>query len=114
MNNLSKMLTVVAVLCLFTACTKKTQEAVQYNPPSQERGQGDDSRQNRRGGPPEFAQLLTEMDANGDGLLSQSEVKGRIAKDFATIDADGNGFITEEEMKNAPKPKRKGGGKRNN
>ena len=53
------------------------------------------------------------MDANGDGLLSQSEVKGPLERDFATIDADKDGFITETEMKNAPKPQRGGRGKRN-
>ena len=110
MKNLSKMLTLVALVCLFAACAKKTQETVQYSPPSKSRNQ-DDQRQNRRSGPPQFSQLLAEMDANGDGLLSQSEVKGPLGQNFATIDANKDGFISEAELKNAPKPQRGGRGR---
>lgn len=57
-------------------------------------------------GAPSFAQLLTEMDANQDGRLAKSEVKGPILNDFAKIDTDGNGFISKEELENAPRPQR--------
>lgn len=53
------------------------------------------------------------MDANGDGLLAKSEIKGPLEREFATIDADSDGFITETEMRNAPKPQGRGGGRRN-
>jgi Ca2+-binding EF-hand superfamily protein len=59
--------------------------------------------------PPTFAELLKELDANEDGNLAESEVKGPLKDDFAKIDTDEDGFISEKELKNAPKPK---GGKR--
>lgn len=114
MNSLSKMLTAVAVLCLFTACAKKTQETVQYSPPSEQRSQQGDRPQNRRGGPPQFSQLLTEMDSNKDGQLAASEVQGPLKNDFAKIDTNEDGFISESEFKNAPKPQRQGRGERRN
>ena len=55
--------------------------------------------------PPTYAKLLEEMDANEDGKLEESEVKGPLKKDFATIDSDEDGFISEAEFKKAPKPK---------
>lgn len=60
---------------------------------------------------PTFAKLLEEMDANEDGKLAASEVKGPIKDNFVKIDTDEDGFISEEEFKKAPKPERK---KRNN
>lgn len=116
MNNLSKILATIIISCLLTACAKKTQEAASYSPPTNSERESrpqDGQRQNRRGGPPEFSQLLAEMDSNQDGLLSATEVQGRLKKDFTKIDANQDGFITEEEMKNAPKPQRRGGGKKN-
>ncbi|RFC53863.1 EF-hand domain-containing protein [Brumimicrobium aurantiacum] len=38
------------------------------------------------------------MDTDKDGKLSESEVKGPLAKEFATIDTDENGFLTLEEL----------------
>ncbi|MUU78221.1 EF-hand domain-containing protein [Winogradskyella endarachnes] len=66
-------------------------------------------RQERKG-PPTFAELLKEMDANEDGKLAKDELKGPLKDDFAKIDTDEDGFISEEEFKNAPKPERKGRG----
>lgn len=51
-------------------------------------------------------QLLKEMDANNDGKLSKTEVKGPLASDFSKIDADSDGFITKEEIGNAAKHNR--------
>lgn len=67
--------------------------------------QSGDREQKRQ--PPSFSELLKEMDANEDGKLAKSEVKGPIKNDFAKIDTDEDGFITEKELKNAPKPERK-------
>jgi len=55
--------------------------------------------------PPTYAKLLEEMDANEDGKLAASELKGPLKKDFAKIDTDEDGFISEAEFKEAPKPK---------
>ncbi|MEP5253897.1 MULTISPECIES: EF-hand domain-containing protein [Winogradskyella] len=63
-------------------------------------------RQERKA-PPTFAQLLEEMDANEDGKLAESEIKGPLKDQFSKIDTDEDGFISEEEFKNAPKPERK-------
>ncbi|MGO3346154.1 MAG: hypothetical protein ACTIM4_12900 [Marinomonas sp.] len=48
--------------------------------------------------PPTFSQ----MDANGDGVLTKDEVKGPLADDFDRIDADGSGDITEDELPAPP------------
>lgn len=58
--------------------------------------------------PPTFVKLLAEMDANEDGKLSKSEVKGPLKKEFATIDTNEDGFITDEEFEKAPKKQQKG------
>lgn len=65
-----------------------------------------ESNQDKKGkGHPSASQLISEMDADEDGQLSEDEVKGPLAKDFSTVDSDGDGYITEEELENAPKPK---------
>lgn len=58
------------------------------------------------GGAPSFSQLLSEMDANQDGKLAKSEVKGPLQRDFSTIDRDHDGFIAQSELENAPMPQR--------
>lgn len=63
------------------------------------------NKQDRRS-PPTFKELIKEMDANEDGKLSKSEIKGPLKKDFAKVDTDEDGFITAEEFAKAPKPKR--------
>ncbi len=55
--------------------------------------------------PPNFAQILKEMDSNKDGKLSKDEVKGPLKDGFAKIDLDKDGFISETEFSNAPKQK---------
>ena len=56
-------------------------------------------------GPPKYAELVQQMDANKDGKLEKSELKGPIATDFDKIDLNKDGFLSEEELKAAPKPK---------
>lgn len=44
---------------------------------------------------------FAEMDADGNGTISQAEFLERAKKRFAKIDADGNGELTKEELKAA-------------
>ncbi len=90
----------VALLCLlsiFTSCNSK-QEKRQEN----DRNQG-----------PSVSQLIKEMDANNDGKLSETEVKGPLANDFSSIDTNQDGFITVQELEKAPKPQREEQGESN-
>lgn len=67
--------------------------------------------QSRQGGPdrqpPSASEIISQMDANGDGKLSMSEVKGRLKERFGDIDTDGDGFLTKEELEKAPKPRQR-------
>tara|TARA_R110002124_G_scaffold73003_4_gene195933 strand:+ start:182 stop:436 length:255 start_codon:yes stop_codon:yes gene_type:complete len=58
--------------------------------------------------PPTAAELVKQMDADKDGKLSKTEVKGPLKDDFTKIDTDKDGFLSLEELKKAPKPERKG------
>lgn len=74
-----------------------------------------DSNQHRNGGkPPSVEEIFSQMDANQDHQLSESEVQGPLKNDFSTIDSNSDGFISEEELENAPKPKNKRGQRPNN
>jgi Ca2+-binding EF-hand superfamily protein len=53
--------------------------------------------------PPSFEQ----MDSNGDGELSQDELRGPLLEQFDQLDADGNGTLSEDEMPNMPPPPRR-------
>ncbi len=54
---------------------------------------------------PTVDEIFIQMDANKDGKLAESEVKGPLKNDFSRIDTDGDKFITKEELNKAPKPK---------
>lgn len=56
---------------------------------------------------PSPEEMFTKMDANKDGKLEATEVRGPLKEDFAKIDTDGDGFITREELEKAPKPERR-------
>ncbi len=58
-------------------------------------------------------EVFTKFDANKDGQLEKSEVKGKLAKRFTQIDADNNGYITMAELEAAPRPQRGKGNKGN-
>lgn len=47
---------------------------------------------------PSSTQLMSEMDSDKDGKLSQSEAKGPLANDFKNIDANDDGYLTIEEL----------------
>lgn len=95
---------VIATLSM--SCKTKTQAQttdtnVEKREQRQERGQ--------KGQRPSPAEMFTQMDANKDGMLSKTEVKGPLQKDFAKIDTNGDGFISKAELEKAPKPNRQGG-----
>lgn len=77
-------------------------------------GTADRRPQGRQQGPPSYAQLLAQMDANKDGKLSADEVKGPLQRSFSTVDSNRDGFITEAELENAPQPQRGRGPRQNN
>lgn len=96
-----------AFLGMATACNsqKSTASTTSSQSTSQSRSQG------QQGGErPQDGDMFTQMDADGDGQLSKSEVKGPLVDQFSTIDTDGNGYISKEEMEKAPKPERGQGG----
>ena len=56
-----------------------------------------------RGARPSSEQLISEMDSNKDGKLSESEAEGPLAHDFMQIDSDKDGFLTVEELNKTEK-----------
>lgn len=83
-------LKIATIACLILSTSAFAQSSGQ----GQERPQGE---------PPSFDQL----DSNGDGYLSQDEVKGPLADDFSKIDSNGDGYISEDEL---PEPGQGRGG----
>ena len=51
-----------------------------------------------QGQQPDVTELMTQMDANKDSMLSKDEVKGPLSENFSKIDLDKDGFITKEEL----------------
>ena len=74
----------------------------------QRTSQSQNGSRGNRSEPPTFTQLLAQMDANKDGKLSKSEVKGPLASDFSKVDSNNDGFITESELKDAPRTQGRG------
>lgn len=64
----------------------------------------------REGRPERGKDPFTEMDTNKDGILTKTEAKGPLAKDFSKIDLNNDGNITRAEFDKAPKPQRGGNG----
>ncbi|WP_343847896.1 hypothetical protein [Algoriphagus jejuensis] len=116
MNTATKILAAGALAIALNACSsQKKQAGVEDERPVSQQGRtqggpaGAQSQGRPQGGAPNFAQLLAEMDANKDGKLAKSEVKGPLLNDFAKIDTDEDGFLSEKEIANAPRPQRGGG-----
>jgi len=95
-----KIIITMVCIVLFASC--KTSSDVQ--------DQSNNS-QRRQGGQPTVEQLISEMDTNNDGKLSETEVKGPLKDDFSKIDINADGFLSKEELENAPKPERGGQGR---
>ncbi|TRX49022.1 EF-hand domain-containing protein [Fulvivirga sp. M361] len=89
---------IIGASVLFASCASQNNQS--------QGGSGGQQRSGGQGGAPNFSQLLSQMDANKDGKLSKSEVKGRLVNDFSRIDSNSDGFITDSEMENAPRPQR--------
>jgi len=56
------------------------------------------------GNRPSSDELMSKMDANGDGKLSKSEVRGPLQNDFDQLDLNGDGFLSLTELNNAKPP----------
>lgn len=48
---------------------------------------------------------FSDVDTNGDGQVTQTELQALGAKRFEKIDADSDGFVTQAEIENAGKEK---------
>lgn len=55
------------------------------------------------GQPPKDPPSFSQLDENGDGVLSKDEVKGPLADDFDRLDVDQSGTLTEEELPAPPR-----------
>ncbi len=89
--------------CIYSCSSSKEAAQDQATAQVQQRGEGE-----RRQGPPSIEEVF-KMDADGDGLLAKSEIKGRLLERFDEIDTDKDGFISKEELAKAPKPNRRRG-----
>ncbi|MDN3666586.1 EF-hand domain-containing protein [Algibacter miyuki] len=74
--------------------------------PEQAKKESKSQKGSKGGKAPLFSELIEQMDANKDGKLAKSEVKGPLKNDFSKVDTDEDGFISEAEFENAPKPER--------
>jgi Ca2+-binding EF-hand superfamily protein len=62
--------------------------------------------QGQEGKKPTAAELVKQMDADKDGKLSKTEVKGPLKMILLKCDTDKDGFLSLEELKKAPKPEK--------
>jgi Ca2+-binding EF-hand superfamily protein len=53
---------------------------------------------------PDLEELLTRLDTDGDGALSENEAPERMKERFADIDRDGDGKLSKDELRSAPRP----------
>jgi hypothetical protein len=110
-SNSSFLFVTLAALLTLGACAKKstpssTSESKTRANDRQGGGPGDQGGSpGGRGGRPDFSQLLTDMDANGDKQISASEAKGPLKERFSQMDTDKNGQLSEAEFKAAGPPK---------
>lgn len=106
-----KFLVCVSVVIFSIGCkSQKAEEQVYSSDPVEQRNRPSNGEKGQKGerpdGPPSADALIKKMDANGDGVLSQSEVKGKLAEDFSSIDTDNDGVLSKLEIENAPRPER--------
>jgi len=83
---MKKTLSIILTLIILISC-KSNQE---------KKGQ-----QESNGQRPSSAELISELDGNKDGKLSEDEVNGPIANDFKNIDSNNDGFLSLEELNKA-------------
>lgn len=107
-----KLLSYVVVFTIAVSCKSQQQKADENVDSTPERTetrtqQGEENQQEERGVLPSADILIRSMDVDGDGKLSRTEYRGRLAERFDDLDTDSDGFITKTELENAPKtPKR--------
>ncbi|WP_239670888.1 hypothetical protein [Vibrio variabilis] len=77
--------------------TKVERETKQYTLTGSAMSGGEQKKAGKRSRDP-----MTDMDSNGDGKLSRSEVRGPLKNDFSRIDRNNDGFITEDELPKRP------------
>lgn len=102
MKNTVKTIALIAITSVAVSCSAQNNQTSNNQASSNQKGR------QQQGRPPNFTQLLSELDMNKDGKLAKSEVKGPLANDFAKIDTNNDGFISESEHKAAPRPQRSG------
>ena len=107
----SVLRSILLILFVFSigACSKKTTTPAATENTQKTKGERPQRGQRGGGRAPQFSNLLSRMDKDSDGKLSQTEVQGQMKENFSKIDQNGDGFITETEFKNAPRPPRRGG-----
>ena len=93
-------LAIIALVAGFTSCKSSTDTRSSTNKSEQTERRG---QQQGKGERPDASQILEQMDANNDGKLSKSEVKGPLKENFSKIDSNNDDYISKEELENAPK-----------
>ncbi|MGR5500523.1 DUF1566 domain-containing protein [Vibrio sp. DNB22_10_4] len=77
--------------------TKLERETKQYTLSGSATNADSQKKDGRRGRNP-----MADMDSNGDGKLSKSEVRGPLRNDFSRIDRNNDGFISGDEIPQRP------------
>ncbi|MEL7159239.1 MAG: EF-hand domain-containing protein [Bacteroidota bacterium] len=112
-RGLSLLVTLLLLVLTYGCNTQKT--ATDTDPETTAKSNVRPERGQQRGQRPSVDEIFA-MDANKDGKLAKSEVKGPLLQEFDRIDTDEDGFLSREEVENAPKPARpprRGGGPQN-
>lgn len=105
----AKFSILVLGIAMFISCKSNGQSNSNERPSRNEQGgQGD-----KKGPPPNADEIFEMMDADENGLLEESEIKGPLKNDFLKIDTNEDGYISKEELEESPKPEiNSGQGKR--
>ena len=84
-SKILKTSTVIVFILLLASCSNKNQQSdtTENARPRKQNNSRPNSQQGKQG-PPNFAELLTQMDANKDGKLAESEVQGPLKNDLNT------------------------------
>lgn len=100
-QNIVKIGVLSFVLAVAVSCSSTSNQGQSGQRPQQSQG-GQDR--------PSASDLISEMDTDGDGKLSESEVQGPLKNDFSSADTNGDGYLSEDELENAEPQGGQGGG----
>lgn len=102
---MKKLMLFIAMISFGITACKSTKDNVQVDDNVETRS---DRKEGKKGDKSRLSpdQMIAQMDADKDGRLSRSEVKGPLAKGFDKIDTNSDDYLSLEELKNAPKPQR--------